>query len=65
MTHKNELVDIAVTLHAETEKAWLIDHGGLEKVWIPKSQGELEKNKDGKTYCLTIPEWLAQDKRIS
>lgn len=61
---KSDLIDLAVQLHHETGKAWLIsDDGDREKaVWIPKSQAELET--DGKAHTLTCPEWLAQDKGL-
>lgn len=61
MTRSN-LVDIAVVLSRETEKAWLLDHGGKEAAWVPKSQAELEPNRDGKTHTLTVEQWLAEEK---
>lgn len=61
---KSDLIDLAVQLHHETGKAWLVsDDGDREKaVWIPKSQAEIEA--DGKIHLLTCPEWLAQDKGL-
>lgn len=32
-------------------------------VWLPKSQIEVEENKDG-TCTVTMPEWLAHDKGL-
>lgn len=57
---KSDLIDCAVCLHAETEKAWLISDTGErnDAVWIPKSQAELA---DG---VLTLPEWLAKEKDL-
>ena len=57
---KSDLIDCAVQLHHETEKAWLVSDDGERDhaVWIPKSQAELA---DG---VLTLPEWLATDKGL-
>lgn len=61
---KSDLIDVAVQLHHETEKAWLVSDDGDKKnaVWIPKSQAEIEPK--GKAHILTMPEWLAADKRL-
>lgn len=57
---KSDLIDCAVHLHTETEKAWLVSDTGVraDAVWVPKSQAELE---DG---VLTLPEWLAKEKDL-
>ena len=55
------LVDIACIIRHETPRAWLIDAGGKEPVWIPKSQAQI--NEDHGTI-LTLPEWLAIDKGL-
>lgn len=58
------LVDISCTLEHETTKAWLLDVGDNEPIWIPKSVGELEKSDDGKSYMLTLPEYIANEKGL-
>jgi hypothetical protein len=58
----NNLVDVACIIRHETEKAYLVDHGGKESVWIPKSKCEVEPNKDGKTATVTLEQWLAEEK---
>ena len=63
MTRSN-LVDIAVIIKRETDKAWLLDHGGKAPVWMPKSQCEIEPNRDGKTHTLTVEQWLAEEKEL-
>lgn len=45
-----ELVDLDAVLVHETEKAYLLDVGGPEKVWVPKSVAE--DNEDG---TFTVP----------
>jgi hypothetical protein len=57
---RSDLLDFAVQLHAETEKAWLVSDDGEKKnaKWIPKSQAELAEG------ILTCPEWLAKEKRL-
>lgn len=56
------LIDIACTLQHETERAWLIDTGDPQPVWIPKSQGEYYA--EGKTEIMTMPMWLAREKGL-
>lgn len=57
---KSNIVDIEVTLEAETPKAWLVKwDDDIDGVWIPQSQAELEPIKGKKTYMLSLPEWLA------
>ena len=57
MLTKKELVDIDATrLHA-TDDAILLDHGGDDPAWVPKSL--VVDNDDG---TFTMPEWLAMKK---
>ena len=53
---RKELIDIAGTIRAETEKALRI-FDGKRTEWVPKSQ--VEENGDG---TFTMPEWLAKEK---
>jgi len=55
---KSNLIDIEARLIHETERAWLLDTGGDENTWIPKSAAEF----DGET--LTLPEPLALEKGL-
>ena len=55
---KSNLVDIEARLVHETEKAWLLDFGGEDPVWVPKSVGEF----DGKE--LTVPQSFAELKGL-
>lgn len=61
---KSDLIDLAVEIHHETEKAWLVsDDGDKEKaVWVPKSQAQIETK--GRAHTLTCPEWLAVNKGL-
>lgn len=61
---KSDLIEVAVQLHHETGKAWLVSDDGERDnaVWIPKSQAEIEPK--GKHHELTMPEWLALDKGL-
>lgn len=56
-------VEIECQVKRETEKALLIDHGGEQEVWMPKSQ---IKNvaKNGRTVTLTVTEWIANEKGL-
>lgn len=60
---KSTLVQISVELVHETEKAWLLNDG-TQKVWFPKSWGELEKAEDGTTYVLETEESKAIEKEL-
>ena len=57
---KSNLVEIDARLVHETEKAWLLDFGDDEKVWIPKSIAEFDYDEK----VLTIPENIAQDRGL-
>lgn len=59
-----ELIDIAATLKAETDKAYLLDAGtSVAAQWVPRSQVE---NSDGvrirETGVFVGPMWLFKDK---
>jgi hypothetical protein len=60
--HASNLVDIAVEFRHETTKAILV-HDGAKEVWLPKSQVEYEHSGKG-GVIVTMPEWLAKDKRL-
>lgn len=64
MTGRSDLIDISVTLVHQTERAVLVDHGGKENVWVPKSLCEIERDANGKTWTLTLPEGVAQEKGL-
>lgn len=53
-----DLVEVAVQVHHETSKAWLVSETGSEPdaVWVPKSQCELHNG------VLELPQWLAEEK---
>jgi len=61
---KSEIVEISAVMVHETEKAVLIDHGGKEKCWLPKSAIEFEKSTDGKTITISLKQSLAEEKGI-
>jgi len=56
MKRNHDIIEIAVDLRHETEKAFLL-HDGSKEVWVPKA--EVESNNDG---TFSTPEWLAMDK---
>ena len=55
---ENELVDVEATLVHETDRAYLIDHGAKENVWVPKSVVE---HDDG---VFTMPRNFAKMKGL-
>jgi len=63
--HRSNLIDIAVILLSETERAYLVETGDIDakgnpiRIWLPKSQVEL--NTDD---TMTMPEWLAKEKGL-
>lgn len=56
---RSGIIDLAGTIVGETEKAWRVDFGEKEPIWIPKSQAE--DNGDG---TFSMPEWLATEKGL-
>ncbi|RJL15295.1 hypothetical protein [Paracoccus siganidrum] len=62
---KSDVIDIAVQIHARTDRAILAsDDGDKDKaVWLPLSQVEVEIGQGG-TATVTMPEWLAIDKGL-
>jgi hypothetical protein len=51
------LVELEVEILARTEKAVLISDG-LNGVWLPLSQVELEKSSSKKIATVTMTEWF-------
>lgn len=64
MTGRSDLIDLSVVLVHETDRAVLVDHGGEGSVWVPKSLCEIERDASGKTWTLTLPERVAQEKGL-
>lgn len=56
----SELVDIDCEIVHETGAAYLIDFGGKEKVWVPKSIAEWDPDEG----LMTMPRKFAQAKGI-
>jgi hypothetical protein len=59
MGDRKKLCDIVAELEHETEKAYLINDGGV-KVWVPKSVVEYDED----TNTFTMPEYFAKDKGL-
>lgn len=59
------LTDITVQIHVETERAILVSSDGdIENaVWLPLSQIEFA-TKPGNIAEVTLPEWLAIERRL-
>lgn len=62
-------VELVLTLHFETEKAYYVSDTGLHSdgKFVPKSQVEITSKKVGNGVHLIeaeMPEWLAADKRF-
>lgn len=57
---RSDLIDLAVVVKRETDKAWGIEDANKDGaiIWLPKSQCEVD---DG---TLTCPEWLAKEKGL-
>jgi hypothetical protein len=56
------LIDIACELRHETPRAYLVDAGEKEPVWVPKSQAEYYKDRN--IEIITLPSWLAKEKGL-
>ena len=60
-----QLVDLTMQLHAETEKAIRVSDDGEDEnaLWLAKSLVEIER-KPKSIVIVTMPEWLAIEKRL-
>lgn len=59
---RSDIIDITVIVRHETPKAVLVDHGGKEPCWLPRSQIEIAPNTDGRTFTVSLPQSLAEEK---
>jgi hypothetical protein len=57
---RSDLVDIACVIIHETERAWLVDAGTDDNVWIPKSVGEWDPTDS----TMAMPERWAKEKGL-
>ena len=56
-------VEIQVATHRTTDAAILVEFGGEENVWIPKSQiSDYTGDDIDHAESIFIPEWLATEK---
>jgi hypothetical protein len=65
MAKHNELIDIKVYLHRQTERAAQLEAIEVQTGahWFPLSQIELAGIAEGQnTYLMTCPQWLAKEK---
>lgn len=63
----SEVVDVEVSVIAQTENAWKVQAWATNKTtWVPKSQAEIEwQGLTTKTAAvLTMPTWLAIEKEL-
>lgn len=61
----DELVDICAIIRHRRDRAVLIVHSQEKApVWLPLAHVELSANADGRTYTVTLPQWLAEAKGI-
>ncbi len=62
----NLFVEVEAEIKRQTEKAYLIDHGGDEEVWLPKSQvsHSAPDSERSNLRVFLVPEWLAIDKGL-
>ena len=64
---KSTLVDVHLYVLRETTKAIMVaedPHDTANAMWLPKSQIEVEDMPDRAYKCVTMPEWLAVEKRL-
>ncbi len=56
----SDIIDIAVQVVRETDKAFGVTEDGEAIIWLPKSQ--VEWDEDAST--MAMPEWLAKEKEL-
>lgn len=59
----DSIIDIAVVIERQTEKAVAILNQKEKLVWLPKSLIEIEHGKD-RTATITLPQWLAEREEL-
>lgn len=59
MPKNHDIIEVEATLVSQTENAFLLDNGGHQKIWVPKSL--VEYDGDG---VFQMPEWLAENKGL-
>lgn len=66
MAGRNEVVDVAVQVHHTTDRAILVSDDGdrAKAVWLPLSMVEVETHARTSTAVVTMPEWLALEKKL-
>lgn len=66
MTKYDSLYDMLLFKHKESEKAVLMSDTGkvADAVWLPKSQIEFGEARAGGSIEVTLPAWLAKEKRL-
>lgn len=57
---RSEIIDIEITLIHQTEKAYLVDAGHGENVWVPKSVAEYDESD----RTLSLPRSWAESKGL-
>lgn len=60
----DDTVELEGILEHETEKAYLVDFGLADKVWMPKSQVRDVQQGSGRTTAFTVTEWIANEKGL-
>lgn len=63
---KSDLCDLEGVVHEERESSILFSVTGerREAVWLPKSQIEVEGPDPSGKATVTLPQWLAEDRRL-
>lgn len=58
MKKNHDIIELKLTAQVITDKAIMVENLKGEKVWLPKSQCEIDDDS------IQIPEWLALDKGL-
>lgn len=66
---RSDLVDLTLFVHFDTDAAWRVSDSGVDAdgVWLPKSQCEVEflkPEKGVRVGIVTLPQWLAEARRL-
>jgi len=67
MPRHNELIDLTMIVHRETDKAILASDSGdaADAVWLAKSQVEImQDDAHPGIHTITIPTWIATEKGL-
>jgi len=63
---RSDLIDLTVTIHAQTPAAIMISDDGEREhaCWVPLAHTEINTRQPSGIAEITLPQWLARDRGL-